>query len=247
MKRLLLFLPLLLLFGCNVSEDCVKSSGSMRTKDFAATPFNKVYVYPNISLVIKMGDDYSITAKAGSNIIDDISVEIKNGSLELRDNSGCNLSRQYGNKTVYITTPHLPEFEIYSNTGQKISSDGTITHDIFRLYAMDYFGGVGTGDFTVDVNNNQLVVQSNNISIFKVTGQTQQMLLDFYDDLSRFEGADFLANDIKIFQRSANDMIIHPVQSLSGDIYSTGNVLCKTHPAEVNVVKHYIGRLIYVE
>lgn len=246
MKKLLLFLPLILL-GCNISEDCVKSSGAMRTKVFASAPFDKVYVYPNISLVIKMGDEFSISAKAGANVIGDISAEIVNGSLELRDNSGCNLTRQYGNKTVFITTPQLGEFSIYSNTAQPIKSDGPITHTMFHLTAMDYFGGVGTGDFDVEVNNSQLTVESNNISIFKVTGQTGQMLLYFYDDLSRFEGESFLAQEIKIFQRSANDMIISPVQTLSGDIYSTGNVLCKTHPANVNVVKHYSGQLIYVD
>jgi hypothetical protein len=246
MKKLLLILPLLVLFsGCNISEECIRNSGSLRTKDFAATPFNKIYVYPNISLVLKPGTEFSITASAGSNVIDDIAVTIENGALSLRDNSGCNLARQYGNKTVYVTAPQQSEFEIYSNTAQPIKSEGVITHTILRLISMDYFGGVGTGDFFMEVDNTQLVVQSNNISIFKVKGQTQQMLLHFYDDLSRFEGEDFIAQDIQIFQRSANDMIVHPVQSITGDIYSTGNVLCKTHPAEVNVVKHYSGSLIY--
>lgn len=246
MKKLLLILPLALLFSCNISEDCIKASGTMETKEFAATPFNKIYVYPNISLVIKMGDEFTITAKAGKNVIDDISAEIVDGTLELRDNSGCNLTRQYGNKTVYVTAPQQVQFDIVSNTAQAIKSEGDpITHVIFGLTAMDFFGGVGTGDFDVNVDNAQLVVQSNNISMFKVRGETDQMLLYFYDDLSRFEGADFHANHIDVFQRSANDMIIHPVQRLTGNIYSTGNVISKSNPPEVDVIRHYSGRLIY--
>ena len=245
MKRLLLILPLLLLFGCNISEDCFKSSGAMQTRQLPAdAPFNKIYVYPNISLVLKEADEYSITVKAGGNVIDDISATITGGSLELRDNSGCNLSRQYGNKTVYVTTPHHAEFEIYSNTAQKIISDGTITHTIFRLYAMDYFGGVGTGDFIMDVHNGQLVIQSNNVSMFRVKGETNHFLLNFYDDLSRCESRDFIAQTISIFQRSANDMIVHPVQEINGNIYSTGNVICTSQPAVVSVTRHYSGQLI---
>jgi hypothetical protein len=246
MKKLLFVLPLFLLFGCNISEDCIRNSGAMQTKVIAAdAPFNKIYVYPNIGLVLKMGDEYSITVKAGSNVIDDISAVIVNGSLELRDNSGCNLNRQYGGKTVIVTTPHQHEFEVYCNTGQQIKSDGVITHDLFRMFSMDYFGGTGTGDFTMEINNVQTVIASNNVSIFRIKGQTGQMLLNFYDDLGRFEGEDFIAQDIVVFQRSSNDMIIHPVQQLSGNIYSTGNVISKTHPPEVDIVQHYSGRLIY--
>lgn len=246
MRKLLLLLPVVLLFSCNISEDCIKNSGSLRTKEFPASPFNKIIVYPNISLVLKMGDEFTITAKAGSNVIDDISAEITDGTLALRDNSGCNLTRQYGNKTVYVTAPQQLQFDIVSNTAQPIKTEGDpISHVIFGLTAMDFFGGVGTGDFDVTVNNAQLVVQSNNISMFKVKGQTEQMLLYFYDDLSRFEGPDFLATHIDVFQRSANDMIIHPVQRLTGNIYSTGNVISKTHPPEVEVQRHYSGRLIF--
>jgi hypothetical protein len=245
-SKKLLILPLVLLFlGCNISEECIKNSGAMQTKEIPASPFNKIYVYPNISLVISQGDEFAITIKAGNNVINDISATIENNALSLRDNSGCNLTRQYGNKVVYVTTPHQEEFEIYSNTAQAIKSEGVISHSIFRLYSMDYFGGVGTGDFIMTVDTGQLVIESNNVSIFKIQGQTTQMLLNFYDDLSRFEGENLVAQHINIFQRSANDMIVHPVQSIEGNIYSTGNVLCKTHPPTANVVKHYTGRLIY--
>lgn len=246
MKKLIFVLPLFLLFGCNISEDCIRNSGSMRTKELpAGTPFNKIYVYPNISLVLSQGDQYEITVKAGSNVIDDISAEVVNGSLELRDNSGCNLNRQYGNKTVFVTTPYWENFEIYSNTAQVIRSEGVITHNFLGIFSMDYFGGVGTGDFDLTINNWQTVIQSNNVSAFKITGQTQELLLNFYDDLGRFEGENFLAGHINVFQRSANDMIIYPVNSLTGNIYSTGNVISKNHPPEVNVQRHYTGRLIF--
>jgi hypothetical protein len=243
MKKLIFILPLLLLFGCNISEDCIRESGSERTKDFPAAAFDKIYVYPGISLVVSQGAAYSVVVKAGSNVIDDVSVTFEGDALKLRDNSGCNLARQYGNKTVYVTAPALTE--IHSNTAQKIMSSGTLGFPVLRLFAMDNMGGVATGDFILDVDNQQLVIESNNISSFKIQGHTNEMLLNFYDDLCRFEGAEFLSESIKIFQRSSNDMIVHPIQSISGDIYSTGNVISKAHPASVNVIEHYNGRLIF--
>jgi hypothetical protein len=243
-KAMVLFLALLLA-ACNVSEDCFKKSGNMQEKDFALSGFSKIYVYPNISLVLTQGDDYAVHLSAGRNVIDDISADVTNGTLSLRDNSGCNLSRQYGGKTFYVTVPQMPEFEVFSNTAERITSTNMLTSGIIRLYAMDYFGGVGTGDFDVRVNNSQLVLQSNNISIFTLNGHADELLLSFYNDLSRFEGDGFPAGHIAIFQRSANDMIVRPTDSLTGNIYSTGNVICKTHPPVVNVTQHYTGHIIY--
>ncbi len=246
MKKLLLILPLLILSGCNISEDCIRNSGAMRTKVLPAdSPFNVIYVYPNISLVLSEGDHYAITVSAGSNVIDDISAEIIDGRLELRDNSGCNLTRQYGNKTVHVTTPHWEYFELYSNTAQLIRTEGVITHDIFRMFSMDYFGGTGTGDFDMQINNNQTVIESNNISRFSISGQADNMFLNFYDDLGRFDGENFHVRTIDIFQRSSNDMIVYPIERLAGTIYSTGNVISKNHPPEIEVEQIYTGRLIF--
>lgn len=242
-KKTVLLLIVLFVTGCGLSEDCVKKSGEVATKQVGTAPFTKISVFPGIALVVKQGDEYAITVKSGANIIDDVDVSVTDGTLVLKDNSGCNFVRSYGQTTVFVTAPNLEE--IYSNTNQDISSDGVLTYPILRLYSMDYFGGVGTGDFHIEVNNSQLVVQSNHVAAFYVTGQCEQLLLNFYNGIGRFEGANFLATEIKVFHRGSNDMIIHPVATLTGDIYSTGNIICKSQPTTVSVVEHYSGHLIF--
>lgn len=234
---------MILFAGCGLSEDCIKSSGPVKEKPVEVTPFDVIYVNEGIGLVLKQGAEYSVSIKAGGNFIDDISAEIDGNVLRLTNNSGCNWVRDYGATTVYVTAPDITE--IYSNTGRPINSDGVLTYPILRLYAMDFFGGVGTNDFNMEIDNGQLVISSNNAAGFFISGHTQEMLLNFYDGFGRFEGADFQAESIKVFQRGTNDMTIHPVQSLTGDIYSTGNVISVTHPPVVNVIEHYTGRLIF--
>jgi hypothetical protein len=242
-KAILLLVVLLFVASCGISEDCITSSGAIKTKSIETTPFDVIYVNAGISLVLKQGAEYSVDIKAGENFIDDIEAKISGNVLKLNDNSGCNWVRDYGQTTFYVTAPNISE--IYSNTGCPISSDGVLTYPILRLYAMDFFGGVGTNNFNMNVNNGQLVIESNNAAGFYISGHTQELLLNFYDGTGRFEGGDFLAESIKVFQRGSNDMIIHPLQSLTGDIYSTGNVISRTHPAEVNITRHYSGKLIY--
>lgn len=245
-KIIVVFSLFLMLSGCSVSGDCIKNSGAVTTKQMEVAPFDKIFVYPGIGLEITQGDEYMVSVKSGSNFIDDIEVKVSGDSLILKDNSGCNLVRNYGQTIVYVTIPNQIEiFEIYSNTEKTIRSNGVLTFTILRLFAMDNFGGVGTGDFVMDVNNHQLVIASNNVSSFFIQGQAQELRLNFYDGLGRFEGENFLAKSIIVFQRGSNDMKVHPVESITGDIYGTGDIISKTHPATVEVIEHYKGRLLF--
>ena len=39
-------------------------------------------------------------------------------------------------------------------------------------------------------------------------------------------------------------MILFPIESIKGDIWSTGNVVLKNNPPEIQVTEHYKGKLI---
>jgi hypothetical protein len=242
MKRILALSLLILLWGCGVSEQCVTRSGTLMEREIETTPFEAIYVYPGVSLFIAEGSEYSVRIQAGENVIDDVEAKIIDNRLVLRQNSSCNWVRKYGVAKIYVTAPALSE--IYSNTDREIRSVGVLNYPILRLYATDLFGGVGTGDFHMQVNTGQLVIASNNMSAFFISGNTQEMLLNFYDYMSRFEGANLAAKKVNIFQRSSNDMIIRPTESLTGDIYSTGNVILKTMPSVLEVTRHYRGRVV---
>ncbi len=241
MRKYLLIAFILILVSCGLSEDCIKSSGSFVARDVEVTPFENIYVHPGIELIVTQGDLYEVRVEAGSNFIEQISAVVENNALTLKDNSGCNWVRDYGNTKVYVTAPNI--VEIYSNTDQVIRSNGVLRFPLLRLYSMDFFGGVGSGDFIMEVENQQLVVQSNHVSAFFITGKTDQMLLRIYNGNGRFEGADFIAKEIILFHRGANDLKIHPTESLTGDIYSTGDVISVNQPANVSVIEHYSGTL----
>lgn len=243
MRKILVISSVFLLVACSAVEDCFKRSGDQITREVEVGGFRKITVGERISLVLKQGDETSVTVKAGANFIDEVDVKVSGDMLKLTDNSGCNMTRDYDLITVYVTAPDVEE--IYSNTGRPISSDGVLRYPILRLFAMDFFGGVGTGNFNIEIDNAQLVVESNYVAGFYISGHTDQLLLNFYDGNGRFEGDDLLAESIELFQRGSNDMIVRPVQNLSGNIYGTGNVISKTVPPVVNVQRHYTGRLIF--
>ena len=178
--------------------------------------------------------------------MNDISVEFRGtDELHLKDNSSCNWTRAYGQIKFYITTPHLESLDIISTTEQDIDSDGVLTHNILRMISMDLGPGAGTNDFHMQVNNNQVVVENNNVSRFYLSGQTNETLLNLYDGNGRIQAENLIAQNITLFHRGSNDMIVYPVQSIKGKMVSTGNVVLKNVPPIVDVEELYQGRVLY--
>ena len=244
MKKLILIIVITTFFlNCEKPGDCVKSTGEMVTREIEVTPFETVFVYTGIGLVIKQGPEYKVEVRSGENLIDDIEVKVENNTLTLKDKTTCNWVRDYGQTTVYVTAPSLSD--IHSKTEQEIRSDGVLTYPIIRLNSMDLTDGAGTGDFIFNIDNGQLVIANNNVSRFYISGNTQEALLNFYDGNGRLEAQNLNINVAKVYHRGSNDMIIKPIQSVEGDLFSTGNLILLNTPPSINLTEHYQGRVIY--
>jgi hypothetical protein len=101
------------------------------------------------------------------------------------------------------------------------------------------------GDFDLEVNCNEIGIVFNNLSNVFISGSVNDLTIGFYSGDSRFEGANLIAQHINIFQRSSNDMIVNPQQSLKGEIRGTGDVISLNHPPIVEVEEYYTGKLIF--
>jgi len=238
--------------SCGISEDCFKGNGNQITKTYPFEGFTKIKVYSGVGLVVKEGINYEVKINTSDNIIDDIDVRLNGDMLVIKDNSTCNISRDYGQTKVVVTIPDgsvfpaIVELELHSKTEQKIQSDGILHSPIVRLFSLGDDGDeAGTSDFYIHIDNNQFVVESNTVSNFYINGHCNEMLLNFYFGNGRFYGDELLAENIKLFHRGSNDMMVFPIQKIEGTIYATGNVILKNVPPIVNVEEVYIGRIIY--
>jgi len=245
------FCFLILVTSCGISEDCFKGNGNQITQTFPLENFSKIKVYDGVGLVVKEGPNYEVKIKTSDNIIDDLEVRLDGDMLVVKDNSSCNIARDYGQTTVYVTIPDgtilplIPELELHCKTEQKIQSDGVLHSPIVRLFSIDVSDGAGTGDFYITVDNGQLVVESNNISNFYINGHCEEMLLNFYFGDGRFYGENLQAENIKVYHRGSNDMMVFPIQKIEGTIFATGNIILENVPPVVDVEEVFRGRVIY--
>lgn len=248
MKKFSLLIVLFWIFSaCEKPSDCLESTGTIITKDVPVQPFKKIKVYRGIEVVITEGAETKVQIEAGENFISNVAVTQNGDQLIFKDEASCNWVRSYGRIRILVTTPTLDE--VYSKTDRNISSNGVLTFPYISFISMDKDGdgesGAGTGDFILNINNDYLNIANNNVSRFYISGQTNTANFNFYFGDGRIEAQNFTAQNMLIYHRGSNDMIVKPIQSITGVLNSTGNLVLKNVPPVVDVQELYQGSVIY--
>jgi len=247
MKHYIYILIAACLLSCNSESgnDCFQKSGNIIQEEFMVSAFEKILVNRDVELILKEGPDVIVIVETGENLMNDVEVEVVNNELILTDNNSCNFVRDYVSTKVYVTAPNITH--IRTSTQYDISSDGILNYNNLRLFSED-FNAVETvtiGDFRLQVNSQNLRITSNNISSFFISGQTDALFVNFFSGSGRFQGEDLIAQQVEVFHRGSNDMIVNPQLSLIGELRSTGDLISLNTPPTVEVEQFYTGRLIF--
>ncbi len=245
MKKLFIIYSLFLsLLSCNSesANDCIKTSGSIVKREILnIQPFDKIKVEQGIELILIQGSEQKIEVEVGENLFNEISIEVKDYELILKNNISCNWFRDYNPAKVYVTFTDITR--IYSSSPYKIHSHQTLSLETLELSSGIAQEGVAA-EFVLDIVCNQLNVNANDATYLNLSGNVNYMFVGFWGGEPRLEAENLKVNHIEFFQRSSNDMILYPVEKLEGNIYSTGNVIIKNTPVLIDVTQHYTGELI---
>ncbi len=246
MKKLLYILTVLIIFACDSEDanDCWQKSGDIINREVETEPFTKILVNENIEMILKEGPEQKIVVETGENLLNDIVVEVIEGELILTNNNSCNYVRDYTSTKIYVTAPNITE--IRSSTQFDISSDGVLTYPDLIIYSEDFREAYQTtGNFYLEIHNESFRLVFNNLSNCFISGTTNNLNINFAAGNSRFEGENLLAGNINVYHRGSNDIIVHPVESITGNLYGTGDLILVNQPETVEVEQHYKGKIIY--
>ncbi|WP_422105928.1 head GIN domain-containing protein [Winogradskyella sp.] len=246
MKKLC-YLILVLLFACNSEDanDCFQTAGRIIQEEVAVPSFDRILVNRDVELIITEAENYKVTIETGENLLNDVKAEVVGDRLVLTDDNTCNYVRDFGITKIYVEAPNLTE--IRNSSQYEVSSNGSLTYPNLSLVSEDFDENVEftVGDFRLSVNNQTLNIVSNNISSFYIDGATENLFVGFFSGSGRFEGRDLIAQHIDVNHRGSNDMIVNPIQSLTGILRGTGNVIAVNEPPFVDVERIYTGQLIF--
>ena len=164
----------------------------------------------------------------------------------VRNNNSCDLVRDYEAVTVFVVAPEIEE--IRNGSVGDVVGKGSLEFNTLKLIS-DTSGGIEnvrkSGDFYLDVICRRFVIRANGFSRFFISGTAREATLEFADEIPYFEGPDFFVHDLRVFQRSANNMKVNPLKSIKGEIRGTGDIIAVNRPEIVDVDEYYTGRLIF--
>ena len=247
MKKVIYIFISLLIVACSSenANDCFQASGKIIQQEVDVPDFEKILVNRDIEVILSEGSEINVIIETGKNLMNDVEVVVADNELRLTDNNNCNYVRDYGITKIYITAPNITE--IRSSTQYDISSQGILNFNSLSLISED-FNAPDTftvGDFRLNINSVKLNVVANNISSFYITGVVENLYVGFFAGAGRFEGQDLIAENVDVFHRGSNDMIINPQQSISGEIRGVGDVIAVNQPPTVTLEQFYTGALIF--
>ncbi|QLG47194.1 DUF2807 domain-containing protein [Costertonia aggregata] len=250
MGKLQKYILLLLLLSCNSEKapDCFQNAGEIIRDEVEVPNFSRITVFEKVALIIKQGDTQKVEIETGEFLRGEVSAVVEGDRLIVRNENGCNLFREYGITTVYVTSPNI--VEIRSSTGQTIRSDGSLDYPSLILLSESFIepeAATTDGEFDLELNSTNVSVTVNGIAYFKLSGAVQNLNLSIAAGDSRIEAHNLIAQNVNLNHRGSNDMLINPQASVNGIIRGTGDVQSFNRPPVIEVEEIFNGRLIFLD
>ena len=248
MKKILYIVLAVLVLGCNPKniDDCFKSEGDSVSQEFDVDFFDKVIPMSRVKLFIESGPVQKVVVETGDNLLDDVEITVDDGTLKIENNNGCNIFRDFAQVRVFVTTPNL--VSIRNGSGYTIESIGVLDFPNLELISED----ANTedefntdGDFILELNSQDVRIINNNISNYFLSGNVTNFNVRLFNGDGRVDAPNLIAQNVNLFHRGSNKVIVNPQQSITGELRSTGDVISVNRPAIVEVEEFFTGRLIF--
>lgn len=246
--RILRILALILVLTTGIScngdnaPECFRKMGTVVAYELYVPDFTAIHVSAGIELVIVQGDTQSVIVETGEHLKEYITATVTNGTLMLTNANNCNWVNAYKTTTITVTTPLLEK--IFTATQFSVRSAGVLKFP--SLYVQSgLISETASGTVNLNLDCENFTVEDNQNLYCIINGRINNLSVNFYAGDARFDGTNLTAENVSIFHRSSNDIMVKANQKISGTIYSTGNLVLLNQPPVVDVQRAYTGMVVY--
>jgi len=247
MKNILLIFIGVLLLSCDKenANDCFQKTGAIINQEIIAANFTRIKVNRDVELILKDGAVQKVVIETGENLLSDVSAVVNDDQLVITNNNTCNYVRDYNVTKVYVTSPNITE--IISSTQFQISSDGVLNYPTIDILSEDFHDSsiIAVGTINLELNSQDVKVVGNNLTSFNFSGVAENLNVNFAAGDGVFNGESLVSNEISVFHRGTNKIIVNPQDVLKGSLVSTGDLIAVNQPPVVDVEVLYTGNLIF--
>jgi len=218
----------------------------MITEEYELASFDSIIVYERVQLIVKDAPVVSVILETGENLLEDFEVFVTNNTLIIKNNASCNLVRDYDTSILRVSHPSIRQ--VRNSSGRTVMGDGLISWESLRLVSddlveEDFFHK--SGDFDMELDAQDVLLQSNGLSNFFIRGAVTNLDINLLEGDSRLPLNDLAVQNVTIFHRGTNDVLIAPQLSITGELRSTGNLILTSNPPVVDVTAFFTGRVIF--
>ena len=240
MKKPFLFaLTWLFLAACK-KETCFGKAGSLITATRALSAFHEIDVYDNINVILVQDSLEKIELVAPEHLEPNITSQIENGILSIKNETACTWLRHASEKTTaYVHLKKLDKI-LYAGSGA-VTSSNTLLADNLTIYSER---GAGNVELTVKAVQTFSYITDENADI--ILHGSSDVCFSYTASRGTIDFSDFAVKKMVIEYGGVRDATIHVTEDLNAIIYFKGNLYYKGMPAITKNEVHSSGQLIHI-
>lgn len=214
-------LTLLFAVSCGMDGRHIKGNGNTVTESRNVQNATSINVLGSMNVVLAEGAT-DVKLKGDENLLKYVTIEERDGWLEIRTRDGYNLDSQ-NDLVVYVTTPILKKLKLTGSgdvtSGNKFSSTEPITFSI-----------TGSGDLSIPIHAPKINVSIAGSGNFNALGETKEAKVSIAGS-GNFNGLELKAENADINIAGSGDVYIFADVSIKANIMGSGGVHYKGNAA----------------
>lgn len=232
----------LLLTGCEREQwnDCITSTGSTRTEDRTVGDFHTIDLDDRVDLVLEERTSGSVSVEAGENLIAQITTEVSDGTLKVRNEMRCNWVRSFKPRiTVHVPADQVAKL-VLRGTGH-VSCADTILRDRFEL---EQWSAVGSADLLLAVTSCSIALHTGAGDV-TLRGRCHQTADLFSGIQGPIDASGMITRFVNVNNSGITDVRCWVTEQLNVQIHDVGDVYYRGEPSGVQETITGTGRLIH--
>lgn len=239
--RAVIALCALLLLGCQQEQwdDCVTPAGPMRTEERMLSDFSSIDLGDRVDLLFEQRPDNTVAVEAGSNLLNQVITEVREGTLYVRNDNRCNWVRSFRPRiTVRVPVSHVAKLTV-RGTGNVDCRDSIVR----ERFDLAQWGAEGSVRLLLDVLTVDAGLHTG-AGDLKLLGRCSGEAFLYSGIMAPLDASGMRTRRVSVNNSGIADMRCWATVFLAVQLNSVGDVYFRGDPPNVQSTISGTGRLI---
>ncbi|MBP6313033.1 MAG: head GIN domain-containing protein [Flavobacteriales bacterium] len=229
-NKWLIVFGVVLIAGCQREQwdDCITSAGPEREEIRKMEPFTTIDLNDRIDLVLEDRATNTIIVTAGRNLLDQVSTEVRDGVLFIKNDNRCNWVRSFKPRITVFVAIEAVEKLLLRGTGNITNTD-TLVRDHFSV---EQFNAQGTTTLTVDVNVIDIVLHTGagDVQLYGLCNHTANL---YSGIMAPIDASGMRTRFVNVNNSSVSDIRCWATEGLNVQLRDVGDVYYRNVPLDL--------------